>query len=161
VLASADGSDNAFTSSLHTNFFFDSAPNDAFLRALQVWSQFFVAPLFDANSTSKELNAVNAEHDKNLRSDAWRAEAVLRNASDARSAFSYFSTGDRDTLETTPAARGIDVRAALLAFYKEHYVASNMKLVVLGSDTVGELKDAVTRVRKGNISFFFKIIIII
>nr|GEX27537.1 insulin-degrading enzyme-like 1, peroxisomal [Tanacetum cinerariifolium] len=41
-----------------------------------------------------------------------------------------FSTGNWDTLEVKPKARGIDTRSELLKFYKENYSANLMNLVV-------------------------------
>jgi insulysin len=107
------------------------------------WSQFFSAPLFDANSTSKELNAVDAEHAKNLRSDAWRAYALMKNTANPASVFYRFGTGDRSTLETTPRAKGIDVRAALFEFHDRFYLTPNMKLCVLGRDPLSTLRQTV------------------
>ena len=43
---------------------------------LDIFSQFFVAPLFTESATLRELNAVQNEHSKNLQSDSWRNDLV-------------------------------------------------------------------------------------
>ena len=42
------------------------------------------------------------------------------------------STGNRETLETIPKSKGIDVRKELLKFHKQWYSANIMTLVVMG-----------------------------
>lgn len=43
---------------------------------LDRFSQFFVAPLFTASATSRELNAIESEHAKNINSDSFRIYQV-------------------------------------------------------------------------------------
>jgi insulysin len=138
-LAQHHGSDNAFTAALHTNYQFDVAPHDL-AAALDIWAQFFVAPLFAANSTGKEVGAVNAEHEKNLRNDPRRFYAISKDVADPASQYHHFATGDTETLQTTPAKQHIDVRAALIAFHEQFYVPSNMRLAVLGADDLDTLE---------------------
>ncbi|KAI9920702.1 hypothetical protein PsorP6_000047 [Peronosclerospora sorghi] len=45
---------------------------DHLADALDRCAQFFVAPLFTPSATERELQAVNAEHSKNLQNDALR-----------------------------------------------------------------------------------------
>jgi hypothetical protein len=41
-------------------------------QMLDIFAQFFIAPLFTESATERELNAVQNEHSKNLQSDGWR-----------------------------------------------------------------------------------------
>ncbi|WP_200856800.1 insulinase family protein, partial [Klebsiella pneumoniae] len=50
------GSNNAWTGTEHTCFFFDVLPN-TFAKALDRFSQFFIAPLFNAEALDKERQA--------------------------------------------------------------------------------------------------------
>lgn len=43
---------------------------------LDRFSQFFVSPLFTASATSRELNAIESEHAKNINSDSFRVYQV-------------------------------------------------------------------------------------
>nr|GLL36597.1 Zinc-metallopeptidase, peroxisomal [Ipomoea trifida] len=53
------GSTNAFTSSEHTNFYFD-VNNDGFEEALDRFAQFFIKPLMSADATTREIKAVDS-----------------------------------------------------------------------------------------------------
>jgi insulysin len=45
--------------------------------ALDRFAQFFEAPLFSADATHRELNAIESEHAKNINNDAFRLHQVL------------------------------------------------------------------------------------
>ena len=107
-------SSNASTSMEATAFHF-RIPNCAFAEGLDVFSQFFVAPRLDPEYVDKEINAVDSEFSKNINSDAWRAQNLLRTLSSPLSAFNLFSTGNLDTL------RVADIHSRLRGFYDQHY----------------------------------------
>ena len=65
------GHSNAYTALTSTNYFF-AVSNQAFEGALDRFSWFFKQPLFSEDSTSREMNAVDSEHKKNLQSDTQR-----------------------------------------------------------------------------------------
>lgn len=52
--------------------------HDHFEGALDRFAQFFIAPLFNEESTRKEVNAVASEHGKNSLSDDWREQSILQ-----------------------------------------------------------------------------------
>lgn len=60
-LSKNSGTFNAYTDLMETNYFFESA-NDAFEGGLDRFAQFFIAPLFTASCSEREMNAVNSEH---------------------------------------------------------------------------------------------------
>lgn len=74
-LSSHGGSSNAYTSSEDTCYYFDINA-DYLDPALDRFSQFFISPLFTPNATSRELNAVDSEHSKNINNDAFRIYQV-------------------------------------------------------------------------------------
>lgn len=76
-LSSHGGASNAWTGDDQMNFFFRVRP-DSFQGALDIWSRFFIDPLFDAGSVDRELHAVDSEHSKNLQSDMWRVSQLVR-----------------------------------------------------------------------------------
>lgn len=70
-LSTHGGSSNAYTDSEDTVYYFDV--NAEFLKgALDRFSQFFIAPLFTKEATSRELNAIDSEHAKNINNDGFR-----------------------------------------------------------------------------------------
>jgi insulysin len=130
------GSYNAYTSSDHTNFFFDVRP-DYLEGALDRFAQFFIAPTFDAEFVEREKNAVNSEYQLYLKDDNWRSNAVNKEVFNPAHPGSRFSVGSLDTLKG-------DVRTDLVKFYQTHYSADQMALVVLGNQSLDELNAWVT-----------------
>lgn len=57
---------------------------------------------------------------------------------------SRFATGNKLTLETIPKQQGIDLREELLKYHAEYYSANIMTLVVLGKNSISDLKSLVT-----------------
>jgi insulysin len=101
---------NAYTAEDRTNYFFEIR-HEAFEGALDRFAQFFIAPLFDARFTEREINAVASEHQKNLENDLWRELQLLRNLRREGHPARHFGTGSRETLAGT-------TREELLAFYR-------------------------------------------
>lgn len=130
------GSHNAYTSSHHTNYFFDVDAKKLDL-ALDRFSQFFVAPLFDATYVDRERNAVHSEYQASLRDDFRRGYDVYRNVINQAHPEAKFSVG---SLETLADRENDKVRDDLLSFYKKHYSADKMSLVVLGRQSLAELR---------------------
>eukprot|EP01101_Sappina_pedata_P000854 TRINITY_DN11001_c0_g1_i1.p1 TRINITY_DN11001_c0_g1~~TRINITY_DN11001_c0_g1_i1.p1 ORF type:complete len:972 (+),score=420.53 TRINITY_DN11001_c0_g1_i1:59-2917(+) len=141
-LAEHGGSSNAYTSSENTNYYFDVIP-EHLKGALDRFAQFFISPLFNADSTDREIEAVNNENAKNLQEDNWRQMQLLRHLADERHPFHKFGTGNADTLKAIPKEKGINVRDALLTFHEEHYFVSSFRLTVLGKESLAELKQMV------------------
>ncbi len=130
------GTFNAYTASDHTNFFFDI--QNAYLEgALDRFAQFFIAPTFDAAYVEREKNAVNSEYQLYLKDDDWRSSAVEKQVMNQTHPGAKFSVGSLDTLSG-------DVRTDLVEFYRTHYSADQMALVVVGSQSLDELNTWVT-----------------
>ncbi|RHZ30058.1 hypothetical protein DYB37_008737 [Aphanomyces astaci] len=100
-LSAHGGSSNAYTSGTDTNYYFDVRP-PYFEEALDRFAQFFIAPLFTPGATEREMNAVNSENNKNLQSDPWRLDQVVKHTSSRRHPFHKFGTGNLVTLGTAP-----------------------------------------------------------
>ena len=130
------GSMNAYTSSQHTNYFFniDAAELEG---ALDRFSQFFIAPLLDAHYVERERNAVHSEYQVKLLDDYRREQDVFRHVINPAHPRANFSVGNLDTLADRPNE---SIREALLAFYQAHYSADRMTLVVLGREPIVALK---------------------
>ena len=124
-LDSHSGGSNAYTSGNMTNYFFQVSHN-GFNEALDRFSDFFKAPLFDKTYAKREVKAVNNEHEKNKLRDGWRGNFVANLMSEPGHPVGNFGTGNQKTLSG-------DNRPALLEFYKRYYAASNMKLALISS----------------------------
>ncbi len=126
------GGHNAYTSIDHTNYFFD-VTHTAFRGALERFSRFFVSPTFDEKYVEREKNAVNSEHEKNLKDDHRREYRFLQLMTDPHHPFSKFATGDGQTLKNAN-------RDIVMDFYQKHYSSNLMRLVLMGSVDSQELK---------------------
>ena len=118
------GSDNAFTSTQNTNYFFN-VEAEYFPTALDMFAHFFIDPLFSVDSVMDEMNAVNAEHQKNLHTDAWKLWQLLKNVSNPQHPFSQFSTGSLETLNKS------DVHDQLLHYFNNSYSANTVSIILL------------------------------
>ena len=58
------GSSNAYTENYNTVYYFNVL-NDNLDIMVDIFSRFFIDPLFNINAVSREINAVNNEHLKN------------------------------------------------------------------------------------------------
>jgi insulysin len=85
-----------------------------------------------ADATEREMKAVHSENAKNNQSDGWRILQLLRSNGNPNHPFHKFSTGNLETLDTIPKAKGIDTRTELIKFHDTYYSANLMKLVILG-----------------------------
>ncbi len=124
-LDSHSGGSNAYTSGNITNYFFQVS-HDGFNEALDRFSDFFKAPLFDKTYSEREVKAVNNEHEKNKLNDGWRGNYVAGLMSEPGHPVANFGTGNRQTLSGTNGP-------ALNKFYERYYAASNMKLALISS----------------------------
>lgn len=132
------GYHNAYTSSQNTNYHF--SVNYQYLEpALDRLSQFFISPLFDEKYVKKEINAVNAEHQKNLQFEFRRSYAVLKEIANPEHPFSRFSTGNSQTLEIVP-----NLREKVIELYEKYYSTNLMQISVLGRESLADLEKLVT-----------------
>ena len=122
----------AYTQQDHTNYHFEIR-HEAFEGALDRFSQFFIAPLFDARFTEREMNAVNSEFQKNSENDAWRLNQLETEFYRAGHPLKNFAIGNRATLAGT-------TREELLAFYRAHYSANLMTLALTGNASLDQLE---------------------
>ncbi|KAJ1521592.1 hypothetical protein ONE63_003243 [Megalurothrips usitatus] len=138
-LAQYAGKSNAFTATDSTNYYFDVAP-DKLRETLDIFAQFFIAPLFTESATDKEVNAIESENSGNLLKDGWRLSQVKNSLSKKGHPYSKFGTGNTITLVDRPKEMGISVRDALLKFHSEWYSSNIMSLVVVGRENLDELE---------------------
>ena len=138
-LTSNAGQSNAFTGDEETCYFFTVNQN-ALKGALDIYSQFFIDPLFTESGVAREINAVNSENAKNLNTDSWRIGQLLKTRSNQQHPIAKFGTGSSVTLAEQPKELGINVRDELLKFYKTYYSANQMTLAISGREDLDTLQ---------------------
>ncbi len=111
------GSSNAYTSDTETVYYLDVL-SENMEEILDIFSRFFIDPLFNINSASREINAINSEHLKNLNNDFWTIRQLIYNISE-NPLISKLGTGSHETL-----GKDINnIRSEMIKFY------NNTKLI--------------------------------
>ncbi|PMR71032.1 insulinase family protein [Halomonas heilongjiangensis] len=136
------GSHNAFTAPLDTNYFFDIEP-EALPGALDRFSRFFVAPLFNADQLESERNIVHSEYMARIRDDSRRENDVLNQLLNPENPTTGFAVGSRDTLASPPEGEP-SLRERVIDFYARHYDANVMHLALIAPRPLDELEALVT-----------------
>mmetsp|Transcript_26597 Transcript_26597/g.51833 ORF Transcript_26597/g.51833 Transcript_26597/m.51833 type:complete len:1003 (-) Transcript_26597:623-3631(-) len=137
--ASSAGYSNAWTSMDRTVYHYVLA-HDKLKDSLDRFSGFFSCPLFSADLTDRELNAIESENNKNLQDDGRREFQLLRSTARASHPLQRFGTGNLYSLKEVPEKAGTNTRQHLLDFYKSKYSANIMKLAVLGREDLDTLE---------------------
>lgn len=130
------GCNNAWTGTEHTCFFFDCDPS-AFENSLDRFSQFFSAPLFNAEALDKERQAVDSEYKMKLNDDSRRLYQVNKEIINPEHPFAKFSVGNHETLGDRD---GQSIRDEIIAFHQQHYSADLMTLSLIGPQPLDELE---------------------
>ncbi|WVQ66403.1 uncharacterized protein L199_004583 [Kwoniella botswanensis] len=138
-LTAHNGHSNAWTAMTSTNYFFDVSP-DALEGALDMFSEFFIEPLFNEDCTEREIKAVDSEHKKNIQNDIWRFFQLEKSLSRPGHPYSKFGTGNYETLWSKPKESGRDPRRQLIEWWEKEYCARRMKLAVVGKEPIEVLE---------------------
>lgn len=70
MLSEHGGCDNACTGDDYTYYYFE-VKNDNFAEIIDIFCEFFKAPLFTPDGTAREINAIDNEYKKNISSEIW------------------------------------------------------------------------------------------
>ena len=140
------GGYNAYTSYENTNYFFD-IQSEQLEEALDRFSDFFVAPLFNIEFAERERNVVDSEYHLGLKDDGRRYYAILQEIFNPNHPISLFSVGNKETLRGDAQ----ELREKLIRFYDTYYKPNLMKLVVYGKEPIEQLKQMV-ETRFGSLS---------
>ncbi|GGY08216.1 peptidase M16 [Litchfieldella qijiaojingensis] len=135
------GSHNAFTASQDTNYFFNIEP-DALPGALDRFSRFFIAPLFNADQLESERNIVHSEFQARLRDDGRRIHDALNQVLNPDNPTTGFAVGSRETLADRSEGEP-SLRERVIDFYESHYGANVMHLAVVAPQPLDELETLV------------------
>jgi insulysin len=120
------GSSNAYTDSFETVYYF-SVFNNGVEKVMDIFSRFFIDPLFKEDAVNREINAVNSEHMKNINNDGWRIFQTIRNLSIKTNNFNTFATGSKETMDEKL------IRNNMIDFYKKNYVSENISISIVSN----------------------------
>ena len=130
------GTNNAWTGTEHTSFFFDVTAN-AFEKSLDRFSRFFVAPLFNSDSLEKERKAIESEYKLKLNEDSRRLYQVQKETINQQHPYAKFSVGNLETLNDRD---GHSIRDEIVKFYSQQYSADLMTLTLVGNHSLDEMQ---------------------
>ncbi|EQC26502.1 hypothetical protein SDRG_15680 [Saprolegnia diclina VS20] len=129
------GYSNAATDCEVTKYFFEVAPR-GLSKALDIFANFFIAPLLLQEAMDRELLAVDDEFQSAGQHDRVRLQQVLCDAGrrdGSTHPYHQFGWGNIASLKDAPSKDNINVRLALRGFFEQHYTAERMKLAVCSS----------------------------
>jgi len=139
------GHSNAFTDLFETVYYF-SVFNNGIKELMDIFSRFFIDPLFNENSVQREINAVNSEHDKNINDDKWRINQVIRNLANQDNNYNTFATGSNKTMNNKT------IRSKMIEFYNKYYVSENISICIVSNLSIKEqqtlLKNTFSKIPK-------------
>lgn len=136
------GSDNAYTECERTVFKME-VHQKHFDHALDIFANFFIAPLMRKESMERELQAIDSEFQLNLPSDSCRLQQLLGSLASKGHPMRKFMWGNTKTLKDVPQKDGIDVHAELQQFFEDHYSTEVMTLTVQSRYTLDEMEEMV------------------
>lgn len=132
------GYSNANTSLDHTNFQYE-INNEELERSVDMFSEFFIEPLFKEELVNKELNSIHSEFKLESRDDSNRLLALILLEGYKDSHFNRFITGNLDTLKKP------EIRDKVIDFYYKKYDPKQMSLCIFSNKEIEELKNMVIK----------------
>lgn len=133
-----NGSTNAYTDKYYTNYYF-TIGTTSFLKALDIFSNFFISPLLKEDCIKREVIAVDSEHQKNINNDFWRTIEITKQLLNPSNPISRFHTGNKKTLT------GDNLHHKVKDFYETYYSSHLMTLTIYISSeiNINELKEKI------------------
>ena len=133
------GSSNAYTDTFETVYYF-SVFNNKLDKAMDMFSRFFIDPLFDEDSVNREINAIQSEHNKNIQQDVWRLHHFIGLTSKEGSMLNKFGTGNLESLQKD------GIRERMIEFYNKYYVSSNINVVTISSIKNNKVEEMIKKI---------------
>jgi insulysin len=142
------GFSNAWTDMFETVYYF-SVFNDGIEHIMDIFSRFFIDPLFNEDAVQREINAVNSEHQKNINEDGWREYQIIKNLANKDNKWNTFATGSNKTMNNKT------IREAMIKFYNQFYVSENICVCIISNIDIKNQKKLL-KSTFGNIPFKLK-----
>jgi insulysin len=131
------GDSNAYTINLMTVYYFN-VYNNGLLEMFDIFSRFFIDPLFNTESVDREINAVDSEHSKNINNDFWALNQLNLYLTNKNSELNTFITGSKKTLNKP------NIRNVLIDFFNKYYISENISICIASSKPIDEMKQILT-----------------
>ena len=130
------GETNAYTSTFGTTYYFN-VHNYGLIVMLDIFSRFFIDPLFNKESIFREIKAINNEHMKNINNDRYKLYQFILYLADNNNtkdlSINKFLTGSVNTLNKS------DIRQKMIQFYNDYYTSDNISICIASSKSFNEI----------------------
>jgi insulysin len=133
LVSGTGGYSNAYTEATNTNYYFQVG-SGSLVKALNVFSHFFVDPLFNQDAVDREINAINSEYQLDVNGDSWKIMNLFTLLADESHPAGRFTIGNTETLTKE------DIVKQLHKFHGEHYSANLMTLVIRSNLDIKKLE---------------------
>lgn len=134
VVKKYGGISNAYTGLFETVYFF-SVYNNGLQDVLDVFSRFFIDPLFDKKLIDREINAINNEHQKNINNQGWRNFQLMHNLSNKDNIYNTFGTGSFEVLNKP------GLYEAMKNFWNKYYISDNLSISIVSKLSIKKQKE--------------------
>lgn len=137
---------NAYTLGEYTTFHYDvdtmgyASNTPVFEHTLAMFASFLRRPLVPTKLLAKEIAAIHGEHTRNTSDIDRILYHGMRLITDETHPFHQFGTGDKTTLSSRLT---LQLRELVVQFYRDHYVAKNVTVVVKGPQLLNHLQKVV------------------
>ncbi|MCC5878974.1 MAG: pitrilysin [Idiomarina sp.] len=136
-MARHGGMHNAYTADDHTNYMFQ-VNNDRLGEALDRFSDFFKAPIFDPEYSEKEVNAVDSEWSMRRASDGFILFKLNNVTLNPEHPIARFRIGNNESLGDKEDSV---LYEEMLDFYQRYYSANLMTATIVGNYSVEALEE--------------------
>lgn len=134
---SAGGSYNAYTTPSYTNFFFQVGAS-RLQEGLSRFADFLISPSLESEAIAEEVLVIQSEFDGREHQLGWHVENILRHQVNSAHPASRIKMGNREIFESVPNE---ELSKRLEQYHQRYFTASQMKLVVMGNQSLELLKE--------------------
>jgi insulysin len=124
------GMDNAYTAENITCYYLE-IESHFMKKGIEMLSWFFKKPLLDMSLIKSEMEIINSEHDKNILSDSWIMDDILKKLIKS-SKYTNFGTGCNESLKNI-------TKEDILKFYNKYYTTDNIYVCIVDSKPIDEM----------------------
>jgi insulysin len=136
ILNKYGGNSNAYTSDEHTVYYFN-VYNNGLLEIIDIFSRFFIDPLFNNDSLNREINAVHSEYEKNINNDNYAIYQFIHYLIKNDLTINNFFCGNLNTLNKN------DIRDVMIKFYNKYYVSNNISICIMSNLPINNMYDII------------------
>jgi len=132
ILNKYGGESNAYTSDMQTVYFFNVF-NEGLIEIIDIFSRFFIDPLFSNNSLNREIKAVHSEYEKFLNNDNYAIYQFIHYLINNNLTINNFFCGNLNTLNKS------DLREKMIEFYNKYYISSNISICIMSNLSIDNM----------------------